>query len=206
MDDYKSITRQTYEEIAADYSERDARIIEETMAVKTALDRFISLLPPHAKALDIGCGGGRDSVYMFKNGVNIIGIDFSENMIRNAKEKTPDIEYVQMDFEDMRFDDETFDGTWANASLHHVPKERLTPVLDKIHGLLKPDGIFFSINKHGNFDGMRKNSKFGKNVVRHFSFYRPDELSEMIKAAGFSIEEISFHNNDEWIYILAKKN
>ncbi len=205
MDSYKSITQQTYDEIADDYSKRDSEITEETFEVKALLDQFISLLPSGAHVLDVGCGGARDSIYMHAKGLQVTGIDLSERMVTNAKKKEPAIDYIQMDFENLQFDDNTFDGIWANASLHHVPKNKLPPVLKSIYNKLKPNGIFFSTNKHGASDGILENEKFGKRIKRHFSFYNPDELAMTIGDAGFVIEETTVSDSGEWVWILARK-
>ncbi|MES2994946.1 MAG: class I SAM-dependent methyltransferase [Patescibacteria group bacterium] len=205
MSDYKTITQQAYDGMADAYAERDSEIIEETFEVKSALDHFISLLPPGGHVLDIGSGGGRDSIYMFSKRLEVTGVDLSENMIRNAKERTPGITYLQMDFEELDFANDMFDGIWANASLHHVPKEKLAPVLVRIHRLLKAGGLFYSINKQGEFDGIRENNKFGKAVRRHFSFYKPEELTGLVKDAGFTIEEVNSSTSDEWVNVLARK-
>lgn len=205
MDDYKTVTRSAYDDMAQDYAKRDSEVIEETYVVKAALNSFISRLPVHGKVLDIGSGGGRDSAHMLAEGLNVTGIDFSEHMLKAAKQNAPGGEFLLMDFEELKFETEAFDGVWANASLHHVPKTRLLPVLKRIHEILKPNGLFFSVNKQGEFDGIRTNQKYGKKVSRHFSFYTPDELSQLIKTAGFSIEDISLRNEGEWVHILAKK-
>lgn len=203
--DYKEITRQTYNEIADDYTERDSQVVDETFDVKESIDKFISLLPQGASVLDIGSGGGRDSRYFLQHGMKVTGIDFSEKMIHNAKEKAPEIEYIHMDFESITFPENYFDGVWANASLHHIPKSHIEMVLKSIYKILKKDAVLFIIIKHGTFDGLREMDKFGKKVVRHFSFYLPEEFIRLLESVGFTVIENYLTTNGEWLDVLAKK-
>ncbi|MCK9209943.1 MAG: class I SAM-dependent methyltransferase [Ignavibacteriaceae bacterium] len=39
------------------------------------------------RILDIGCGTGRHSIELTRRGYNVVGIDFSESMLKRAKEK-----------------------------------------------------------------------------------------------------------------------
>ena len=50
------------------------------------LDELISQLPPSGdtKVLDIGCGEGKDAVYMAQKGYNVSAFDLTENGIRKT--------------------------------------------------------------------------------------------------------------------------
>ena len=43
----------------------------------------------------------------------------------------------------------SLDGIFANASLFHVPCQELPRVLRQLHAALKPRGVLFSSNPHG---------------------------------------------------------
>ena len=134
---YNSINKKSYQAIAKSYAERDRKKITETTDVENALKRFVKLLPQKARVLDLGCGAGRDSQYFIKNNVQIIGIDFSPKMIFYAKKLNPQGIFHIMDFEKLKFKKSKFDGVWANASLHHIPKSHLLNVLKNINKILK---------------------------------------------------------------------
>jgi SAM-dependent methyltransferase len=42
-----------------------------------------------------------------------------------------------------------FDGVFANAALFHVPSQELPRVLRDLHAALKPRGVLFASNPHG---------------------------------------------------------
>lgn len=203
--EYKSITREAYDKVASAYMQRDQTIVDETFEVKKALEKFASLLPEHGKVLDIGSGGGRDARFFLAHGFQVTGIDFSERMIEGAKSINSKIDYRVMDFEHLEFPPKEFDGIWANASLHHIPKANLKAVLEKIYNILKIGGIFFIKVKHGNQDGIRENQKFGKNLKRYFAFYQPEELAGLLESVGFVILNTEVMTRSEWLDMLAKK-
>lgn len=202
--DYKEVTRATYDAVAEQYAERDRGLVDETADVHAALEEFSFLLPEGAAVLDIGCATGRDSYFFTEKGFQVTGIDFAAEMIRRSRTIVPDATFKVMDFEELPFDNE-FDAVWANASLHHVPKENLPPVLSLIHRALKSGGHFFIKIKYGDADGIRENEKFGGRIRRHFAFYENDELQRLLEEAGFSILSIKNTTQDEWVEATARK-
>jgi SAM-dependent methyltransferase len=72
----------------------------------------------------------------------------------------------------------TFDGVFANASLFHVPRQELPRVLRQLHATLKPDGVLFSSNPHGNNDESINGERYG-------AYYELATWRSMLTAAGF---------------------
>lgn len=202
---YKVTTKETFDSVSDEYMKRDQEVVAETFEVKKALEQFIKLLPVHAKVLDIGSGGGRDSRFLFGCGLNVQGIDFSEKMVEGAKKIQPAIDYQVMDFEHLDFSAAEFDGIWADASLHHIPKAKLPDVLVKIYEILKKEGLFFIKVKHGQSDSIRENEKFGKVLKRYFAYYESDELVNFLSSAGFTVLDAKVTTGGEWLDVFAKK-
>ena len=91
------------------------------------------------KILDVGCGN-RNLFKMLPDGrYELHGIDFSENMIDEAKKscKTP-ATFTVADAEKLPFDDATFDIIVCNASFHHYTHPNT--VLSEMHRVLKCNG------------------------------------------------------------------
>lgn len=202
---YKSITKKTYNLSAKDYAARDRKIITETADVIIALNKFIRLLPKQARVLDLGSGTGRDSRFLFERSFRVVGIDFSKNMIQEAKKINPLIDYRMMDLERIKFGKNSFNGIWANASLHHIPKVHLKKIIKNIYNILKDGGIFFIKIKSGAGEGIRENKKFNKQLKRYFAFYSIKELTDLLGAAKFNIIFKKISKNKEWIDIFARK-
>ena len=204
-DEFKKITRQTFDDVADEYIKRDQAIINETTDVRDALENFSKILFRNAKILDIGSGGGRDSRILFAKGFSVVGIDFSSEMIRQSEQIEPRIQYRVMDFEKMDFPDNTFNGVWTNASLHHIPKVNLPLVLENIKRILSPGGILFIKVKQGKYDDLRYNDKFGKRILRYFAYYEPSELIGMVNTVGLEVTKVQSTPHGEWVDLFAKK-
>lgn len=202
---YQKITRAAYDLVAGEYAKRDQCVVPETFEVRAALRCFVRLLPRHATVLDVGSGAGRDSRFLHDRGLRVIGIDFSPRMVAVARKINPRIRYQIMDIEQLKFKVGMFDGVWANASLHHIPKKRLKKVLSKIYIVLRSGGIFFVKLKYGKGERMRANITFGKPTTRYFAFYHIRELSKLMRTAGFKILSAHTDQRQEWIDIFAKK-
>jgi 8-oxo-dGTP diphosphatase len=56
-------------------------------------ERFLSMIHPAGKIIDIGCGSGRDAKVFSEKGYQVTGIDFSFKMIEVAKEKAPQADF-----------------------------------------------------------------------------------------------------------------
>lgn len=83
------------------------------------------------KTLEIGIGTGNNIPYYSEN-VDLTGIDFSEKMISKAKEKvsgSKNIQLLEMDVQQMQFDDNTFDTVVTSCVFCSVP-DPATPCRD----------------------------------------------------------------------------
>lgn len=109
--------------------------------VSTYGNSLIEILEPKAGEciLDLGCGTGDLTKNLFELGVKIIGVDKSENMIAQAIEKYPEIDFEIQDVTTLDYED-TFDAVFSNATLHwvHPPKK----ALECIYASLKTGGRF----------------------------------------------------------------
>ena len=94
------------------------------------------------KMLDLGCGTGRTSVVLASRGLQVDAVDYSEAMIRKAKEKYPDtsVRFMIMDASELRFDDATFDYAFFsyNGLDYLYPAEKRLQALREIKRVLKP--------------------------------------------------------------------
>jgi SAM-dependent methyltransferase len=70
-----------------------------------------------------------------------------------------------------------FDGVFANAALFHVPTQALPRVLSEIRAALKPRGVLFSSNPHGD-------DSEGWNRGRYGAYLRHETWREYLAGAG----------------------
>jgi trans-aconitate methyltransferase len=120
----------------------DARLYDESHSfVSKYGNDLVDLLAPRKgeKILDIGCGTGDLANKLYEYGVNVRGIDQSENMIDQAINKYPHIKFKVEDVLEIEYQNE-FDAVFSNATLHWVTQPR--QALQGIYNSLKSEGRF----------------------------------------------------------------
>ncbi|MFC5463281.1 demethylmenaquinone methyltransferase [Lederbergia graminis] len=102
---------------------------------------------PGQKALDICCGTGDWTIALAKavgSSGTVIGLDFSNNMLKIAQEKVShekleQIELIQGNAMELPFDDNSFDYVTIGFGLRNVPD--YMQVLREMQRVLKPGGM-----------------------------------------------------------------
>ena len=161
-------TLQYYEDHAEDFT---ANTIDADMADMRR--RFATYLPEGAGILDFGCGTGRDTKAFHEMGYEVTALDGSEAMCRIAADLTG-LPVRCVDFRDYSpAEGESYDGIWACASLLHLKKAELLPVMHALGKALKRGGIFYVSFKYGEFEGERNG--------RYFTDFTPEGFGAYLK-------------------------
>lgn len=179
----KEIIRQSYNNYA---NEREKNKLQDWKIKLRAA--FLELLIKEGKTtlLDIGAGTGRDSKFFVDNNMDVMAVDFSEEMIRLCHEKG--INSKQLDFNNLHLLGKKFDTVWSMNSLLHVEKANLNMVLEEIKNVLNPSALFF-MGVYGGVDseGIRQDDIYIPH--RFFASYTDKNI---IKAVSDYFEVISF--------------
>ncbi len=110
-----------------------------------------------ARSLDLGCGTGTLAVLMAEAGWKMIGLDLSEAMLVQAKQKALDagqaVEFVQQDMRDFRIEEPVALVTSFYDTLNHLLfAEDLESTFRGVARGLLPGGLFvFDINTEATF-------------------------------------------------------
>ena len=142
-----------------------------------ALLRHIEASPPF-RILDFGCGPGRDLAAFRSLGHEAIGLEGAREFAEMARADSGCIVW-QQDFLQLQLPAAHFDGIFANASLFHVPSLALPRVLAELRAALKPGGVLFSSNPHGeNLEGWNRG--------RYGAYHDLQGWRRYLTAAGFT--------------------
>ncbi len=127
--------------------------------------------------LDLGCGPGRDLAYFRSLGHEAIGLDGSARFVALAQKTGCRV--LHQDFLSLSLPAASFHGVFANAALFHVPTSQLPRVLSALHHALRPRGVLFCSNPHGN-------DEEGFSGERYGAFHSLERWRTYVTAAGFS--------------------
>ncbi|MBA2860803.1 ubiquinone/menaquinone biosynthesis C-methylase UbiE [Methanococcus maripaludis] len=102
-------------------------------------------------AVDMGSGTGFISEGLLKNGLNVIAVDQSEEMLNIMKDKFSEyskIQYINSDIEKLPVEDNFADYVFANMFLHHV--EYPEKAIREMTRILKKGGklVIIDLDKH----------------------------------------------------------
>jgi len=168
------LTLEHYNRRAEDFREgtRDHDVSQNIEALLRAIEGD----PPFA-ILDFGCGPGRDLKAFAELGHIAVGLEGAARLAVMARAHSGG-EVWQQDFLRLDLPDRRFDGVFANAALFHVPRQELPRVLLQLHATLKPRGVLFASNPHGD-------NEEGWNRGRYGVYHDLENWRRYMSAAGF---------------------
>ncbi|WP_211750199.1 class I SAM-dependent methyltransferase [Paenibacillus sp. Marseille-Q4541] len=129
------------------YSDREKPVPFFANAPDENLVQYVqtNLLKP-GKALDLGCGPGRNAIYLAKQGWEVDALDLSPQAIHWAKERATEssakVNFILCDLFDFDLDEGAYDLIYDSGCFHYVPPHRRMNYLNIINKALKPVGAF----------------------------------------------------------------
>lgn len=152
------------------------------------------------KALDIACGGGKNSIYLAKNGFSIDAMDISDVALESIEKRAfKNINTIQIDLEEkLNLKNEYYDLIVQTNFLDRS-------IIPALKNSLKKEGlIFIETYMHHEINEKQASNK---------SFLlKKDELKELFKEGFEILDYDEFDNEDFELYkmkkqsIIAKKN
>lgn len=124
--------------------------VRENISIDDWLDDFSEIIQSsELPILDLGCGGGNDTLYLINKGKKVISCDQSSNAINNIIKNFPEV-YATHCFnmlEGMPFDDNSFEIIIADLCLHYFREKDTFKIIYEIKRILRPNGyLIFRVN------------------------------------------------------------
>ncbi|QYT02364.1 Sterol 24-C-methyltransferase [Trichoderma simmonsii] len=174
-------------------------------AFKSAVNRHEHYLAssigikPGMRVLDVGCGVGGPAREIVKfTGCHVTGLNINNYQISRAKQYavkeglTHKLDFVQGDFMNLPFPDDSFDAVYVIEATVHAPS--LESVYREIFRVLKPGGVFgvyewFMTDAYNNDDlahrQIRLDIEQGDGIAQ---MLKVEDGLAAIQAAGFTLE------------------
>jgi 2-polyprenyl-3-methyl-5-hydroxy-6-metoxy-1,4-benzoquinol methylase len=120
-------------------------------APQPVMAALLNKYPPSSPILDVGCGSGDLSIYLAKLGYQVVGIDFVEKAIANAREKaaasTPDVaRYLDFQLADAlkpSLLQRQFGAVVDSGFFHLFNPEQCDRLVEEVSQILLPVGHYY---------------------------------------------------------------
>lgn len=142
------------------------------------LDEFLSLLPPGGRVLDLCCGAGYETGRIRERGFDALGLDFSGESLKIARQRSPGIPFHQGDMLEDYAHIGMVDGILLSAGLVHVETADLPRAFAQMAKVVKRGGyVLASIREgRGRLDEWSLREIDGERYDRNFIAHTPDEV------------------------------
>lgn len=175
-------TEQAYNRWAAQYDSNENQTRDlEAKALKEILDPI-----NFDTCLEIGCGTGKNTVWLVEKVKEMVSVDLSSEMLAKAKEKTTSqkIYFVNADItKDWTFTDRTYDLVTFSLVLEHI--EDIDLIFQKTIPVLKSGGHVYigELHPFKQYEGSkaRFDTPEGVQVVPCFNHHISDFIDSAIK-------------------------
>ena len=126
---------------------------------------FVALLKKEnkkARVLDLGCGAGRNLIYMANQGFEAHGLEISETGInftkKRLKKRNLKAHVVKGDMHLLPYTDSCFDAIICLFTIYHQKLKGIQETISQIHHVLRKGGVLLA-NFHS-----KRSSMYGKGV------------------------------------------
>ena len=156
-----------------------------------------------AIVLDVGCGSGRDLLWMKKKGFDVIGFERSPALVKLARENAG-CEVVEGDFETYDFSAISADAIMLIGALVHIPYDRFSDLFKDIIISLSDFGKILITLKEGT-------GSWTDEEGRTFYLWQDEKAKAIFDSLGFKVCDFSrtvskIGSGEVWLgYVLEKK-
>jgi SAM-dependent methyltransferase len=176
--------RDSYDRVADKYVAMGIGDLEPQPWLRCALKAFAEEVRELGPVLDVGCGPGRVTAYLAGLSVDVSGVDLSPGMVSHARRLHPELRFAVASATELDLDDASYGGILGWWSLFNLPRDVLPEVLARFARALVPNGRLLIGTHVGSEDLVRTEAYDGVPVQWTTYLWQPDELEELLTAAG----------------------
>lgn len=213
--EYIDVNRQAYDKFANQHAERCNKISKGELSDDFWKELLAEqLVKPDIinNVLEIGPGTGR-MLKILENDLNCrtVAVELSGEMIKYAREKSPNTIFIEDNILNIKFVDNTYDAIFMGAVIHNFPKKDAEKLLKLVYSWIKPTGkilIYTTIHDKAE-EGYYEKSDYNGNIVRFRKKFTEEELKLMLEESKFNIVYKMYDDepdrNKKWVTYIVEK-
>lgn len=122
------------------------------------------------RVLDLGCGGGRHTIFFAQEGFETYATDISAMAIAHLREWASKAGHIVdarvAAVDELDLDDGTFDGVLCYGVYTYAPSDAIGHSVARVKRMLKPDGTFYLMMRSDRDWRVQRAKKVGPNAFR----------------------------------------
>lgn len=191
-------TLDTYERFSAHYIDRTST--ERSLLV----DVLIELTDAGDRVLELGSGPGRDAADLESAGLVVERTDGAASFVDRLNAAGHRARILNLSDEDFGG---PYDAVFANAVLLHVPRARLSGVLEVARRATRSGGLLVASFKKGTGQAWSEQKLDSR---RHFTYWDESDLPPVVAASGWTPVSIADTTQatsaEQWLTLIARND
>jgi SAM-dependent methyltransferase len=180
--------RESYDSAAEAYAEHLATELAGKPLDRHLLNRFAEETRGRGLVADLGCGPGHVTRYLQEQGVTMVGIDLSAEMVHVARRLNPGLDFQVGDVRQLDLPDAALAGAVAFYAIVHFEPAELGAVLREVRRVLATGGLAL-VSFHVGDQVVHVEDLFGAPVSLDFRFHNPGNVVEALRSAHLEVLE-----------------
>ena len=180
--------RDSYDAVARAYADHLASELSGKPLDRHLLNRFAEEVRGRGLVADLGCGPGHVARYLHDQGVTMVGIDLSPQMIEEARRLNPELEFRVGDMRTLDLSPERLAGVVAFYSIVHFERDELLAVMAELRRALARGGLAL-VAFHVGHDVVHVDELFGAQVNLDFRLHAPADVVAALRVARLAVIE-----------------
>lgn len=170
--------------------------------------RLAARLTPDDNVIDAGCGPGRDGSILTKFGLNVTGVDYSIQMLREARHRISSV--IAGDVLALPVQDQSCAGMLMASMIFHIRRRDLPLALQEAARVLRPGGVLALNSPLGREAGWeirpydQHKHRYAIQPFRWFVMRSETELTSALRATGFEVvSAVPRQRHRKWIDVIS---
>jgi ubiquinone/menaquinone biosynthesis C-methylase UbiE len=179
-----------YKETAESWN-KIASLYETKFMDLTFYDESYQVICEHLKGknsriLEIGCGPGNITQFLFRNipNIHLLGVDIAPEMIRLAQKNIPKAKFQVLDSREISTINQTFDAIVCGFCIPYMPNNDVFKLTQDVYSMLNTNGLFYLSFVAGPEEKscMQTNSQGDK---MYFNYHCLEKIESNLRNSGF---------------------
>jgi SAM-dependent methyltransferase len=181
--------RACYDAVAREYAEKFSGELAGKPLDRELLRRFAEAVKGRGSVVDVGCGPGQTTAFLHGCGVPIRGLDLSAELLREARQRHPEIPFEEGDILALDLADGSVAGVVAFYAIVHFSAAQLRSAFAEVRRVLRPGGLLL-LSFHVGEEAVHVDEFLGQPVSLDFVFFTVEQVTAALAEAGFGQIEV----------------